>query len=133
MSGPCSNPADDPGDHELDASDDECLEANVSRLQAIQDTLDDLTLGYRFFGKSSGANLVQTAINLKSEYSGTEVDDMRFRMSNRRPEFWTQNTVGHTPLLLSFAQLTGYDKHSGNVAWFASTPAPPSTRSQSQT
>ena len=35
---------------------------------------NDLGVIYRFFSKSGGANLVQTALNLKSEYSGTEQD-----------------------------------------------------------
>ncbi|KAF8268480.1 fungal-specific transcription factor domain-containing protein [Lactarius quietus] len=92
MSGQASNLADEPGDHELDASDDEYLEMNAAQLQSIQETLNDLTLSYRFFGKSSGANLIQTALNLKSEYHGTEQEHMRVRMVNRRPEFWTQHT-----------------------------------------
>lgn len=97
MSGRASNLGDDPGDHELDASDDEYMPMNASQLQSIQETLNDLTLSYRFFGKSSGANLVHTALNLKSEYSGTEPDHMRIRVINRRPEFWTQHSVSRTP------------------------------------
>jgi hypothetical protein len=106
MSERVSNLGDEQGDHELDASDGEYIEMNSAQLQSIQETLNDLTLSYRFFGKSSGANLVQTALNLKSEYSGTEADHMRMRVVNRRPEFWTQHSVSRTPLLLSFAQLT---------------------------
>jgi hypothetical protein len=75
---------------------------NAAQLQNIQDTLNDLTLGYRFFGKSSGVNLVHTALNLKTEYIGSEQenDDMRIRLVNRRPEFWTQHTVRRTTLPL---------------------------------
>jgi hypothetical protein len=87
-----NKPGDEQGDHELDASDGEYIEMNSAQLQSIQETLNDLTLSYRFFGKSSGANLVQTALNLKSEYSGTEADHMRLRLVNRRPEFWTQHS-----------------------------------------
>jgi hypothetical protein len=74
--------------------------------------LNNLTLRYRIFGKSSSANLVQTALDLKSEYSGTEGEQMcmHMHMVNRRPEFWTPHSVSRTPLLLSFAQLTGVFK-----------------------
>ncbi len=99
MSGRGSNLADDPGDHDIDASDDEYVDLNATRLQSLQDTLNDLNLSYRFFGKSSGANLVQTALDLKSEYHGTEQDRMRIHMADRRPEFWTQHTVGRITLL----------------------------------
>jgi hypothetical protein len=83
MSGYASNLTDEPGGHELDVSDDEYLEMNAAQLQSIQETLNDLSISYRFFGKSSGANLIQTALNLKSEYHSTEKEQMRVRMVNR--------------------------------------------------
>jgi hypothetical protein len=83
---------DDSGDHELEQSDDEYVHVNY-KLQALQETFSDLAVSYRFFGKSSGLNLVQTALDLKSEYSGTEADQLSMRMVNRRPEFWTQHPV----------------------------------------
>ncbi|KAF9479628.1 hypothetical protein BDN70DRAFT_878593 [Pholiota conissans] len=46
---------------------------------------------YRFFGKSSGAMLVRTALELKSEYTGVEriIPDLsRSQLKNLRPEFW---------------------------------------------
>ncbi|KAH9033208.1 hypothetical protein EDB83DRAFT_2319081 [Lactarius deliciosus] len=55
-----SNLPDDLGDHELDASDDEYVDMNAAQLQSLQENLHDLNLSYRFFGKSSGANLIQT-------------------------------------------------------------------------
>jgi len=82
---------DDMADHDLEPSDDEYV--NTTKVQSLQETLDDLSISYRFFGKSSGANLVQTALDLKSEYSGTEQDIMQLHMAKRRPEFWTQHTV----------------------------------------
>ena len=97
MSGRGSNLGDDMGEHELDASDDEYVEMNAAQLQSIQETLTDLTLNYRFFGKSSGANLIQTALSLKSEYNGTEPEQMRMRALNRRPEFWTHHSVSCSP------------------------------------
>jgi hypothetical protein len=80
MSGRASNLGNEQGDHDLDATDDEYIEMNASQLQSIQETLNDLTLSFRFFVKSSGANLIQAALNLKSEYSGTEADHIRIRV-----------------------------------------------------
>lgn len=95
---------DDTADYDLEPSDDDYL-TTTSKLQTLQETFNDLSVSYRFFGKSSGANLVQTALDLKSEYSGTEQDYMRLRMAKRRPEFWTQHTVRVlTPLRLSCAR-----------------------------
>ena len=87
---------DDTADHDLDPSDDEYI-ITTSKLQTLQETFNDLSVSYRFFGKSSGATLVQTALDLKSEYSGTEQDYMQLRMAKRRPEFWTQHSVGVFP------------------------------------
>jgi hypothetical protein len=87
---------DDTADHDLEPSDDEYVNT-TNKLQSIQETLDDLSISYRFFGKSSGATLVQTALDLKSEYSGTEQDLVHVRMAKRRPEFWTQHTVSIPP------------------------------------
>jgi hypothetical protein len=89
LRGSCLTSLDDTGDPELDPSDDEYLNA-PNKLQTLQQTFNDLSVSYRFLGKSSGATLVQTALDLKSEYSGTEQEHMRLRMANRRPEFWTQ-------------------------------------------
>ncbi|KIK66923.1 hypothetical protein GYMLUDRAFT_239127 [Collybiopsis luxurians FD-317 M1] len=43
---------------------------------------------YRFFGKSSGAMLVKTAMDLKQEYTGRETNMTRIVIGERRPEFW---------------------------------------------
>ncbi|KAG5646711.1 hypothetical protein DXG03_002393 [Asterophora parasitica] len=44
----------------------------------------------RFFGTSSGAMLVHTAIDLKNEYTGGSGDEIRRRiLGSRREEFWT--------------------------------------------
>jgi hypothetical protein len=78
-------------DHELEPSDDEYPNTQTHRVQSLQDTLNDLNLNHRFFGKSSGANLALTALDLKSEYNGNERDHAA--LANRRPEFWTQDSV----------------------------------------
>ena len=83
-----STSLDDTGDHDLEPSDDEYV-CTTSKLQSLQETFNDLSVSYRFFGKSSGANLVRTVLDLESEYSGTEQE----YMAKRRPEFWTQHTV----------------------------------------
>lgn len=47
----------------------------------------------RFFGKSSGAMLIQTAIELKNEYTGRNDDIGRPILGSMRPEFWTIRPV----------------------------------------
>jgi hypothetical protein len=78
-------------DHELEPSDDEYVNTQTNRVQSIQETLNELNLNHRFFGKSSGANLALTALDLKTEYNGNERDHAA--LANRRPEFWTQGSV----------------------------------------
>ena len=82
-------------DHEPEPSDDEYVDTQMNRVQSLQDTLNDLSLNHCFFGKSSGANLVMTALDLKSEYNGNERDHAT--LANRRPEFWTQDSVRVPP------------------------------------
>ncbi len=83
---------DDTADHELEPSDDEYHKTvNTNRVQSVQDTLNELSINHRFLGKSSGANLVQTALDLKSEFGGSERDSAA--LANRRPQFWTQHSV----------------------------------------
>jgi len=51
---------------------------------------------FRFFGKSSGAMLIRTAIELKNEYGGKEcdlADPEKPMMKSRRKEFWTVKPV----------------------------------------
>ncbi|KAI0052329.1 hypothetical protein FA95DRAFT_1601990 [Auriscalpium vulgare] len=67
----------------LDPSDDEYGE---TQMLLLQQSFNEMSVSYRFFGKSSGARLVQTALDLKSEYSGKTRD--KFSMATRRPEFW---------------------------------------------
>jgi len=90
------------GDPELDPSDDK-YPNTASKLQTLQQTFNDLSVSYCFFGKSSSATLVQTALDLKSDYSGTEQENMRLCMANCQPEFWTQYSVCaalHSPFAL---------------------------------
>lgn len=47
----------------------------------------------RFFGKSSGAMLVQAAIDLKQEYSGANENVFGGLLGAIRPEFWTVRPV----------------------------------------
>ncbi|KIM80404.1 hypothetical protein PILCRDRAFT_789690 [Piloderma croceum F 1598] len=48
------------------------------------------TMNYRFFGKSSGVVLVQTAIDLKNEFSGLPLthQPQKHIIGSKRPEFW---------------------------------------------
>ena len=101
---------DDTVDHELDPSDDEYPNTQTNRVQSLQDTLNELNLNHRFFGKSSGANLALTALDLKSEYNGNERDHAA--LANRRPEFWTQDSVRVPRTVTPFTLLIG--QNSGN-------------------
>ncbi|KAJ3505766.1 hypothetical protein NLJ89_g7247 [Agrocybe chaxingu] len=58
----------------------------------LADNLKRLTVDpheYRFFGKSSGAMLIHTALELKNEYSGVESDSKMPVLGRQRAEFWT--------------------------------------------
>ncbi|KDQ52727.1 hypothetical protein JAAARDRAFT_702130 [Jaapia argillacea MUCL 33604] len=76
---------------ELDPSDDEYM--NTSLLEQLK-KLSINPNSHRFFGKSSGVMLIQTAIDMKNEYSGEEViplDNMKSadpQFAAKRPEFW---------------------------------------------
>jgi hypothetical protein len=53
------------------------------------------TMNYRFFGKSSGVVLVQTAIDLKNEFSGLPLTQKPQKpvIGSKRPEFWNVRPV----------------------------------------
>ncbi|KAG5645116.1 hypothetical protein DXG03_006930 [Asterophora parasitica] len=71
-------PHDDDFGHLLVAED-------IKRMNISDDTREHS----RFFGKSSGAMLVHTAIELKNEFTGGNDDDMRRRiLGSIREEFW---------------------------------------------
>ncbi|PFH50026.1 hypothetical protein AMATHDRAFT_75846 [Amanita thiersii Skay4041] len=59
----------------------------------LADNLKGLSIDpaeYRFFGKSSGAMLIQTAIELKNEYTGADQNDLkRAILGSKRPEYWS--------------------------------------------
>lgn len=80
------NNPDDPRDDQ----DDDVVNA------VLLDNLKRLEIGNpdsRFFGKSSGAMLVQTAMELKSEYTGSDYVQPApsMNLENKRPEFWSCN------------------------------------------
>ena len=82
------NNPDDPRDDQ----DDDVVSA------VLLDNLKRLEIGKvdsRFFGKSSGVMLVQTAMELKSEYTGSDYVQPAPSMilENKRPEFWSRNPV----------------------------------------
>ena len=54
----------------------------------------------RYFGKSSGVELLRTAINIKSQSSNGESTGLAETQTLRRPEFWRLHPVScshHTP------------------------------------
>lgn len=62
----------------------------------LADNLKSLSIDavdYRFFGKSSGAMLIQTAIELKNEYTGSDHDFRKAQsvLGTKREEFWVQH------------------------------------------
>jgi len=73
----------------------------------IADDLKQLSLEpkeYRFFGKSSGAMLIQTAIDLKNEYAGKVPGTVSGLLGLKRKEFWTRHPVSlDTPFISSFS------------------------------
>ncbi|KAK7043157.1 Gypsy retrotransposon integrase-like protein 1 [Paramarasmius palmivorus] len=62
------------------------LEDTMLSCELKQLALDDIDP--RFFGKSSGAALVKTAIDLKDEYTGSVTDFSTVVGGQRRPESW---------------------------------------------
>lgn len=65
----------------------------------LADNLKQLSIDpvdYRFFGKSSGAMLIQTAIELKNEYTGSDHTHLKKAtdvLGSKREEFWSPNPV----------------------------------------
>lgn len=81
---------------DLDPSDDEITAQHTlaQHLKRIK-----LNPGHvRFFGKSSSVMFIQTAIDLKHEYAGTDpprLDESHGAvLPHRRPQFWTTHPVG---------------------------------------
>jgi hypothetical protein len=105
-------------------SDDDNLEdfAKVCITDNHHDQQDPMN--YRFFGKSSGVVLVQTAIDLKNEFSGLPIGQQQLQPmtgpNGKRPEFWHVRPVSiHLSYYFFWLCLTCYP--SGNLR---SMPAP---------
>ncbi|KAK0462413.1 fungal-specific transcription factor domain-containing protein, partial [Desarmillaria tabescens] len=65
-----------------------------TQLEQMIERYKDLIPEYQFFGKSSNAQLVGKAMNLKHEYSGNTRGPPPF-LRQRRPEFWDSNLPDH--------------------------------------
>ncbi|TFY50249.1 hypothetical protein EVG20_g11630, partial [Dentipellis fragilis] len=81
-----------PGATEDHDFSDDCYEPS----ELVQHKLSALCLhpmSNRFFGKSSGATLLQTALDLKSEYSGVKQEPMGHLGSSRRRDAWAMHPV----------------------------------------
>ena len=63
----------------------------------LADSLKEMGLaapdGSRFLGKSSGGMLVQTAVELKNEYTSMVGNRQKMGPQNRRAEFWCPKPV----------------------------------------
>lgn len=68
---------------------------------------------YRFFGKSSGAMLIKTAIDLKQEFTGRDTNMKPVVLGERRPEFWRPLPVCAS---LHNGSLADIDNASGKIA-----------------
>lgn len=74
----------------------------------ITENLKQLSLEpkeYRFFGKSSGAMLIKTAMELKNEYSGQVPATKPGLLGLKRNEFWTSRPVRLDVSLISPSQM----------------------------
>jgi hypothetical protein len=79
-------------------NDDDDLEDFNKISIADSKNLQQDPMNYRFFGKSSGVVLVQTAIDLKNEYSGLPLGPHnKVLLGSKRPEFWSVRPVSADP------------------------------------
>ncbi|KAI0309699.1 fungal-specific transcription factor domain-containing protein [Amylostereum chailletii] len=71
----------------IEPSDDE----EGEQLRNLTERFEHISLGYRFFGKSSGVRLIKTALDLKMEYAGRDADEVMetWDLRRRRPAFWS--------------------------------------------
>lgn len=83
---PCSQDEDD-------AATSDYTTKNIA--ENLKSHLRQDFMNYRFFGKSSGVMLIQTAIDLKNEYVGiaSELPIKRPMVGLKRPEFWNVRPV----------------------------------------
>ena len=78
-----------------DNDDEEFVEFAVAEDSKRKPQIDPIH--NKLFGKSSGVTFIQAAINLKREYTGTEVQPKRSLIPSKRPEFWTRRPVSDSP------------------------------------
>jgi hypothetical protein len=74
----------------FDGSDDDFIQLSLA------DSLKKLAIDpihHRFFGKSSGVMLIQTAIDLKNHYTGNDNEDKKEILGHARAEFWKMRPV----------------------------------------
>ena len=71
-----------------DEQDDERIDLNMEFERLHIDPHE-----YRFFGKSSGVMLIQTALELKNEYTGQDTEPKKALICPKRPEYWAIQPV----------------------------------------
>lgn len=86
--GGVTSPSSVINDDGLESSDDEYGGHSVLLTESMKNMHLHPMLQKRFLGKSSGVKLVRAAIDLKSEYSGKDMD-LHESVGTKRPEFWT--------------------------------------------
>ena len=73
-------------------SEDEFTTVNIS--DNLRNRLAMDPMHYRFFGKSSGFMLIQTAIDMKKDYIGKDpTPQKKALIGSKRPEFWNVRPV----------------------------------------
>lgn len=73
-------------------SEDDFTTVNISENLRKRLAMDPMH--YRFFGKSSGVMLIQTAIDMKKEFIGNDQNPTKKVMiGSKRPEFWNVRPV----------------------------------------
>ena len=75
-------------DQSADPSDEEA----EFRLSQLKHSFKHMSLSDRFFGKSSGARLIKSAMDLKMEYASEE-QKAQWQWPRRRREFWIAQPV----------------------------------------
>lgn len=112
----------------VDLSDDEQQKELGGTLSERLQRLEINPTYPRFLGKSSGVQLVQSAIALKNEFTGVaEPQDFRQSVISRRPEFWRILPVRPGALSPFAASVLTRDLVvcSGRLGIWISTPMPP--------
>ncbi len=113
----CTSPHTRGGTYKYNPAEEKMLEDEFQHLTLVDNlNMHKVTTngnGYRFFGKSSGTQLIQTALDLKNSYTG---DPSNSRQCPNRPEFWSLPPVRRAFLSLkSYLTLFQWENREGII------------------